>query len=191
MSVKDAIAQWSDVEQAEAIRLLLQFPLKPEPFLAWCESTITCPMEFCITDKSMWNILLFRRPPSDPIFGGQWHVTGGLMLPGQKPDEVWPRIIAKYGLDATQLSKPIQIGVIDTRKGLQEGGGCPRSQERNIIHIVRYPDTHTPAGGGWFPLSNLPRTAKDKLLGHHQRFIDEILMPYVKSARYRWSKWPR
>lgn len=188
MDIEKTVAAWTDVERADAIRTLLRFPLQPESFLAWCESTITCPMEFCITDKSMWNILLFKRPPSDPIFGGQWHVTGGLMLPGQKPEDVWPRIIEKYSLGGIELAKPIQIGAIDTLKGPQEEGACPRSQERNLIHIVRHPGTATPAGGKWFPLNNLPRTGEERLLGHHQRFIKEILMPYVGERRHSWFR---
>lgn len=179
------IEKLSDSEKAAALRAIIQFhqgrQLGPETFLAFCETTITTPMEFCILNPNRDSILLFERPASDPVFGGQLHVSGCVMLPGEAPETVWPRLHTskKYGLENCIFSAPIKIGVIDTLMGPQEKGRCPRGQEKNTIHVVISSERMQTDKGMWHSLHHLPRKGPERLIGHHQRFVDKILAPWL------------
>lgn len=187
-SIKDVCAGWTDAEKAKALRTIIGFRegqlLGPETFLAYCATTITTPMEYCILSSDMTQILLFKRPPNDPFFRGQWHVSGAVMLPGETPGGVWKRLQSgsKYGLQDDHFSPPIKIGEIDTPMGPQEEGMCPRGQEKNTIHIVICCAGNTLIEGQWFLLKSLRRTGPDRLLGHHQRYIDKVLLPWLTLA---------
>ena len=181
--VSAIVSGWTSSEKAEALRLILgKFPVPQEVFEAYCGTTITAPMEFFIINAAMTRILLWRRPQSDPFFGGQWHFSGGLMLPGFAPGDVWPqlRTSKKYGLANVSFLNPIEIGVADVPKGPQAEGKCPRSQERPILHVVVH-KAGDPAGDdwAWFPLDALPLEGPGRLLGHHQHHIRDTLMPWI------------
>lgn len=193
MSIAEIIAGWTREQKAEAVGLLLKFPMDPEPFLAWAGASDSCPNEYCILNPSRTHILLFTRPADDPFYAGQWHVTGGVKLPGQDSDFVWERLSTgdKYGLKTMRLGKPYKIGAIDSFKGSQSEGGSPRGSERNFIFVVESLDgmPEPRHDGTWFPLDDLPLQGPEALIGHHQRYIREILKPWIGKMNYfEWKR---
>jgi hypothetical protein len=176
-SLKDTARDRVDRIHAAALHRALRFPLGLETFFAWCARTITCPNEYCILDPSWTMILLFKRPADDRFFADQWHVSGTVYLPGEAPHAVWPRLLAsgKYGLAGLDLSQPVHVGSIDTEHGPQSEGKCPRGAERNMIFAVICPDPSKARIGTWHRLDMID---KIDLIGHHRRYLREILIPW-------------
>ena len=73
--IHDLVRQWSDKEKAAAIPFLLESAFEQNVFQTFAGAAITVPMEYCILSESRTHILLFRRPHSDPVFPGMWHVS--------------------------------------------------------------------------------------------------------------------
>ena len=181
VNIRELVQTWSDEERAEAINVVLRFPLGQKSFYAWCATTVTCPHEYCILNPEKTRILLFTREDSDPFFGGQWHVSGSLRLPDETGFDTWQRAIVKYGLNTMILTLPIPIGAHDTLKGAQLESKCPRGNERNLVHVSYATSGSKSKGKGeWFFLNNLPLVGRNALLGHHQAYIREVLMPWIQ-----------
>ncbi len=177
------VSTLSDADRARLIRALLVFPLDIESFYAWCERTQTCPMEFCILDHQLKNVLLFQRAHDDPFFSSQYHFSGTLLVPGEVPGRVWDRLrlSPKYNLSVMDLYPPTFVQALDIEKGPQSESKCPRGHERSMIHVVRTAaESATSPLGTWTPLHE---AVFPKVIGHHVRVIRDIVIPWVSNQK--------
>lgn len=144
--------------------------LPREAFFAWLETFYAIVIEVIITSvKKPGMVYLIRRPKNDPFYGGQWHMPGVVLWPGEKKNEAVRRVLVK------ELSIDINKFVFDSRVVDDfDNVNSPRGHEPALLIHAEIPKAKV-RGGRWFqidrllsPLSNQP------VIAHHRVMLERF-----------------
>lgn len=158
-------------EAAELAALLkkMEWPVPPNVFYALAGTTVFAGVDLALITEQK-EVLLNRRPDSDPYFAGQWHLTGAVVMPGQTALSTIQNRVLKPDLGGFKLRRdPEFVMARDIMKGPPGPDSSPRGQE--VYRLFQYLLTEEEkarvpvnADMQFYPLNAVP----EKFM-HHQR----------------------
>jgi hypothetical protein len=117
-------------------------------FDAWISKTVSTAIELAVLDGDD-KIFLAPRGLTDPIWPGQYHMPGTVILPGGTFDASMSRLLTgEVGkLRLLSIPKFVTFFFFPMGSGPNE---CPRGAETGLLHIVRAGDHDDYEGSGNF-----------------------------------------
>lgn len=120
-------------ENQELVFLLgkLTWPVSLEVFYALAERGILASADLALIRKRdpVPEILLTKRPPSDPFFAELWHIPGGIIIPGETAISTIEKRVLKPDVGISLSGEPKFLMARDILMGPPGPDTSPRGQE--------------------------------------------------------------
>lgn len=141
----------------------LEWPVPPDVFYALAAKIILPTADLAIIEKRKGRaeVLLTKRPPSDPFFAGLWHLPGAIIMPGETALSTIEKRVLKPDVGISLPREPQFVLSRDILMGPAGEDTSPRGQEayRLFEYVLRAEDPNMPVDGAesmLCPLDEMP-----------------------------------
>ncbi len=155
----------------------LEWPVPPDIFYALARKTVLPSVDLAIIQKGggRAEVLLTKRPRSDPFFAGLWHIPGAIILPGETALSTLEKRVLKPDVGVSLTGEPEFLLARDILMGPAGRDSSPRGQEayRLFQHVLRLDDPAVLVDGVermFCPLDQLP----DAFVRHQAPSVEHL-----------------